>query len=134
MRKLNNKGFTLVELLAVVVILVVIMTIALPNISSSIERNKKKQNEALEKVIISAAELYVSDNRNSLVVDDPGFMGCYLSIENDLFSYLGSDDLGDYKNGCVYVNASGDVDDVSSSYNSGYCGNNQVSSKCVVEN
>ena len=38
MKRLNKKGFTLVELLVVIVILAVIMSIAIPSITSSIER------------------------------------------------------------------------------------------------
>ena len=65
MKRLNNKGFTLVELLAVLVILIAIMSIAIPSISSSLERSKSKQDEARKKVLESAAELYVTDNKNS---------------------------------------------------------------------
>lgn len=39
----NNKGFTLVELLGVIVILSIIMLIAIPNVSSMLERNKRDQ-------------------------------------------------------------------------------------------
>ncbi len=38
----NNKGFTLIELIAVVVILAVIMLIAVPNVVSTINKNKKE--------------------------------------------------------------------------------------------
>ena len=58
MKKLNNKGFTLVELLAVLVILIAIMSIAIPSISSSLERSKSKQDTAKQKILESAAELY----------------------------------------------------------------------------
>ncbi len=37
----NKKGFTLIELLAVIVILGVIMTIAIPNIVTTLDKNKK---------------------------------------------------------------------------------------------
>ena len=43
MKKLNKRGFTLIELLAVLVILVVIMAIAIPSVTSSIERSKQKE-------------------------------------------------------------------------------------------
>lgn len=66
MKRLNNKGFTLVELLAVLVILIAIMSIAIPSISSSLERSKDKQNGARKKVLESAAELYVTDHRNNI--------------------------------------------------------------------
>lgn len=58
MKRLNRKGFTLIELMAVIAILVIIMGIALPNITSSIERSKQKQKDAKIELITSAAELY----------------------------------------------------------------------------
>ena len=66
MKKIDNKGFTLVELLAVLVILITIMSIAIPTIGSSLERNKEKQNEQKKKLLQSAAELYVTDHKNSI--------------------------------------------------------------------
>lgn len=59
MKKLNKKGFTLVELLVVIVILVIIMSIAIPSITSSLDRSKAKQRDAKVKLIESAAEIYV---------------------------------------------------------------------------
>ena len=51
MKRLNKKGFTLVELLVVIVILGVIMSIAIPSITSSIERSKDKQKTQIIKLI-----------------------------------------------------------------------------------
>ena len=70
MRKLNNSGFTLVEVLAVLVILIAIMSIAIPSISSSLERNKGKQDENKKKILESAAELYVTDHKNDFVSNE----------------------------------------------------------------
>lgn len=39
----NKKGFTLIELLAVLVILSIISLVAVPNVVSMLDRNKKKQ-------------------------------------------------------------------------------------------
>lgn len=64
--KINKKGFTLVELLAVVVILLAISVIAVSSISAAIERNKVKQNDAKKEVIVSYAKLYYQSHRNSL--------------------------------------------------------------------
>ncbi len=61
--KLNKKGFTLIELLAVLVILITITLIAIPSITSSLERNKEKQYKAKVELIISYAELYASDKK-----------------------------------------------------------------------
>lgn len=41
MNKINKKGFTLIELLAVVIILGIVMMIAVPNVLSMLDRNKK---------------------------------------------------------------------------------------------
>lgn len=66
MKKLNNKGFTLVELLAVLVILIAITSIAIPSISAALERNKARQDADRIKVLENAAQLYVSDNRQRI--------------------------------------------------------------------
>ena len=64
MKELNKKGFTLVELLVVIVILGVIMSIAIPSITSSVERSKAKQREQVINIIISAGELYADKHKN----------------------------------------------------------------------
>jgi len=96
MKKLNNKGFTLVELLAVVAILVIIMLVAIPNISSSIERTRNKQDEGTKKIIESAARLYYSKYRGTITSSD-----CKISV-NTLKDegYLGDEDVSNF-NGCV---------------------------------
>ena len=55
---MNNKGFTLVELIAVLVVIITILLITIPSISSSVERNKEKLNDKNEKIIYDAAEIY----------------------------------------------------------------------------
>ena len=63
--KKNNKGFTLVELLAVVVILLAISVIAISSISAAIERNKEKQNDAKIKIIETYAKMYYDSHKNT---------------------------------------------------------------------
>ena len=63
---MNNKGFTLIELLAVLVILTAIMGIALPSITSSMERTKKAQDDKKKKMLESYAEIYVTDHKNAV--------------------------------------------------------------------
>lgn len=83
---MNNKGFTLVELLAVLIILTVIMGIAIPSISSSLERTKIKQNDSKKKIIVTAAEEFVTDHKNE-VYANLDTEGCKIEI-NLLGDYL----------------------------------------------
>ena len=62
--KNNEDGFTLIELLAVVVILAVIMTLAIPNIVSTINRNKKEVFIEDAKKFQAAAEYKVVNDRS----------------------------------------------------------------------
>ena len=65
MKKINKKGFTLIELLVVIVILVVIMAVAIPSVTSSIERSKDKQLTQVKNLVTSAAELYYDSHKNT---------------------------------------------------------------------
>ena len=80
MKSLNNKGFTLVELLAVLVILAAIMGIAIPSITSSMERTKEKQNEEKKAMLESFAELYVADHKNAIYNNLGTSTECHISI------------------------------------------------------
>ena len=56
------------------------MAIAIPSISSSMERSKEKQNESKKKMLASYAEIYVSDNKNAIhkTIGEAG--KCYIAI------------------------------------------------------
>ena len=60
-RKLNNFGFTLVELLVVISILGVLATIALASFRSSQARGRDAERKSDLKQIVSSLELYYSD-------------------------------------------------------------------------
>ena len=111
MKKINNKGFTLVEVLAVLVILSAIMAIALPSITSSMERNKSKQDDSKKQMLASFAEIYVADHRNSLYnwMSSKGKTACYIKVSTLRSEGLLSDDAdkdsnGNPLNGNVYFN------------------------------
>ncbi len=92
-KRLNNKGFTLVELLAVLVILIAIMGIAIPSISSSLERTKEKQNQSRYQMLESVAELYVTDHKNAIYQNLGTRSSCYIQIIN--LDYLSVDEMKD---------------------------------------
>ncbi len=59
--KLNRKGFTLIEALAVIIILSMLMVITVPNVNKLINRQKDDALKNTEKSIISAAKIFFSD-------------------------------------------------------------------------
>ena len=63
MNKKKIKGFTLVELLAVIVILAVILIIAMPKISDVIKNSKEASLETTAKLIASQAEKKYTENQ-----------------------------------------------------------------------
>jgi type IV pilus assembly protein PilA len=58
----NQKGMTLIELLAVIVILGVIAAIAVPAIGSTVTNSKEKADAQTVLLIYAAAERYANDN------------------------------------------------------------------------
>lgn len=67
---MNNRGFTLIELVATIALLAVISIISFVSINGVLEQNKVKNCEVLVNNIKSATKEYVSDNRyNSDFVD-----------------------------------------------------------------
>ena len=70
---MKKKGFTLVELLAVIVILGIIALIAVPQIFSSVETAKRRAKEVQKDIIINATKSYVAELSNPLTkLDDDG--------------------------------------------------------------
>ena len=69
----KKKGFTLVELLAVIVILAVILIIAMPKISDAIKNSKESSLETTAKLIASQAEKKYTENQ---VLDGSSTIKC----------------------------------------------------------
>ena len=61
---INDKGFTLVEILAVITILSLIMVFVVPNFLSLLNKSKASTIDIQKQMIISAARLYVEDCNN----------------------------------------------------------------------
>ena len=59
-----NKGFTLMELLGVIVILALLMILLVPNVLEQINNKKGEVSKAEEEAIKAAAELYVDEHPN----------------------------------------------------------------------
>src|SRR5574344_2057842 len=66
----KKKGFTLVEILAVVIILGIISVIVYPVLNKVLKDNRKRAFEASLNAVVRAAELYKTDNNNTLGIID----------------------------------------------------------------
>ena len=62
MKKMNKKGFTLVELLAVIVILAILMAIAATNIGPVIDNSRRSSMRTTAQQIIDAVRLQLTSN------------------------------------------------------------------------
>ncbi len=88
--KLNNKGFTLVEMLAVVIILGVLAAIMVPTVTSMIRKNQQDNFKNLNKSIISAAKMYMSDNRYEITLDG---QTCGGGVTKRSITYIGEQEI-----------------------------------------
>lgn len=77
----NKKGFTLVELLAVIVILGIIMTIATTSVIKSINDSKEKAKYIAAKEIVEIAEAYFAANSSATSVTISDLRSDYLESD-----------------------------------------------------
>lgn len=67
---MNKKGFTLVELILVVVILGIISVIVFPGIMKSLNQSKVNSAKSIEKVLRENLELYNIDHKDDIWCND----------------------------------------------------------------
>ena len=67
---MKKNGFTLVELLGVMVILALLMLFAFPKIINQVKSSTNSTDEFTEKLIYNATDLYMDDNKNMFVKDN----------------------------------------------------------------
>lgn len=63
---MNKKGFTLIEMLAVVIILGVIMVVALPSVSKLINKNRMKNYETYLDVLDEKMKVFIDKYKGEL--------------------------------------------------------------------
>jgi type IV pilus assembly protein PilA len=88
----NQRGLTLVELLAVVVILGIIAAIAVPNIGGLIDKTKQDAKIAEGVQIIQSAKLYTTSTNINFGIDDTSTP----TVDESTFEILGKVQLADY--------------------------------------
>ena len=73
-----NKGFTLVELIITITILVIIMLLAVPNIINMVARNRESQLERTHQLVCEAARVYAHKRGSCLE-----FGGALINTQNE---------------------------------------------------
>lgn len=104
---MNKRGFTLVELILVVVIIGIISAITIPSIMNGLSESKATGGESVEKLLENNLELYNTDNKEDLwCLEDSKCesneqnKNCITVPLNDLYNMNPDIDFGD----CVLKN------------------------------
>ena len=94
----NEKGFTLVELLAVIVIMAILLLVAIPNISRVRQSSLKKTMRIQEGNVKKAADLYIQDYCTSGLEDTSTCPDSYARNIDEDEKYICLSDLTDEDN------------------------------------
>ena len=111
MNMLNKKGFTLVELLATIIILGIISTMAVISIDAMMEEAQVKECEAIATNLKTAVKEFVSDRRYDSSFGNPPQLQIKYLVNNGYFSNNVTnpftnkqvDHLGEYQVDIIYL-------------------------------
>lgn len=95
-KKINKKGFTLTEILAVIAILGVILAIAVPSYNSLSKKFEKAYYEKLEGSVLAAAKSYYKENAESRPAE---LLYSNVVTFSELIDNKNIDDIKGYKSG-----------------------------------
>src|SRR5262245_60740360 len=79
MRRRDDRGFTLIELMITLVVIGVLAAIAIPNLVSAIDRGKQKRTMADMRTIGTAVEAYAVDNGSYPISTDAATLASEVS-------------------------------------------------------
>ncbi|MEX0992216.1 MAG: type II secretion system protein [Actinomycetota bacterium] len=82
-RREDERGFTLIELMVVVLIIGILIAIALPTFLGARQRAADREAESRLRSAYTAARIYFTDNESYVGVDGPGVLA---GVENSLIS------------------------------------------------
>ncbi len=69
----NKKGFTLVEILAVIVLMGILLGFAVPSVINISKKQKANLKEQKIEIIVDAAEEYLKDNKDAYYTGDKDY-------------------------------------------------------------
>ena len=103
--RLNNKGFSLIEILSVILILSIILAIAIPDTTYSIKKGEDKISSINDEVILSAANIYVEEFQDELnwYMDNNLKIACFPTYKLEEKGYLTNDNLKSYRGKYIKV-------------------------------
>ena len=64
-----KKGFTLIEMIGVMVILSLLLLFALPNVINYVKKGGETKDKAIKEIIYEATKKYMDDNKNQFKRD-----------------------------------------------------------------
>ena len=99
MKKMGNKGFTLVELIIVIAILAIIMLIAIPNFSGIQQRMQVRADKATAAQIGKAVRIWYAEktsDKQDVSGNTAGQIGTYGEVGADFVNYNTLDEIGNY--------------------------------------
>ena len=79
----QSKGFTLIEMLAVLAIIILLTSAIVPSLINLIARNKNKLSNQTKDLIYSATELYLSENNNYSKLENNTYCISISTMVND---------------------------------------------------
>ena len=99
---MKRKGFTIVEILAAVVIIAILSVVVIPNISSYIAISKDEYNKDVKKQMILAGKNYYSENQERLPRDTSEKTMDYISVsELSTLKYVDNEFVDADDNSCM---------------------------------
>ena len=103
--RLNNKGFSLIEILSVILILSIILAIAIPDTTYSIKKGEDKISSINDEVILSAANIYVEEFQDELnwYMDNNLKIAYFSTYKLEEKGYLTNDNLKSYRGKYIKV-------------------------------
>ena len=81
MKKMNKKGFTLMEMLIVIAIIAILIAIAIPTFTNALEKSRQRTDMANArslKSLVVASYMAQDEKYDSYLAADSGVVNCYL--------------------------------------------------------
>lgn len=130
---MKKDGFTLVELLAVIVIMGIIAVIIFPSVASYIEKSRNKSYNIQVDLLEKAAKKWVTDHSEELLKKDPYHLNninlTITTLKQEKYlenNYITNPKTRKIMNGCVVATYNGNNNQYEFKY---YDGNNEIKKK-----